>query len=72
METLNLTGEWSGVYWIPEGEVREVPLLARLHHDGGDLSGDISEPNLLGHLTDNLYARITGKCSGHHVSFIKT
>jgi len=68
----NLTGEWSGKFYYPNNEGSLNPFLARIQDHNGNLSGDITEPNLVGQIGDYLYAKISGSCEGREVTFLKT
>lgn len=70
----SLSGLWTGAYhyrWS-RGDVDAVPFNARLEEDGGDLTGEIDEPNTFAPSSaPRLFASVRGTRDGMNVTFIK-
>lgn len=71
-ETIDLTGSWVGIFNYPANCQPATNFAVRLRDSTGTLSGDTSEPDILGEVDgQSLHAFLTGSHVGGQVEFLK-
>lgn len=67
----SLSGYWTGVYDYAQAD-EPVPFNAILTDVGGQISGEIIEPNTFAHAPDReLFSSLAGALEGGSVTFVK-
>ncbi|MEM1195686.1 MAG: hypothetical protein AAGH57_06245 [Pseudomonadota bacterium] len=69
-DSLNLTGQWDGVFTYPRDYAPTTPFVAEIKEESGAFSGSTIEPDLYKNSPAN--ARLAGHRSGRSVDFTKT